>query len=162
MNFLTVVNVAFPFGAEFSRLSLKRVLASKGIVPNDILLDIGSSRALVSCKDSFSTQVSVLAIDGFVLFGKVLQCFVGAAPFIGTSEYFITHHPTSILLVKNVSLLNILIWSRRVGGVRTVVPISWSDCVVVTDGVTRAKAVRKLLVDKIEGESLCIFFAQQS
>lgn len=162
MDFLTITNVAFPFGVEFSRLSLKRILVSKGIIPDDILLDIGSSTALVSCKDSFSTQVSVITIDGLILFGQVLRCCIGAAPFIGASKYFITHHSSSILFVKQFSLLEVLLWARRMKGVITVIPITSSDGVVVTESIATAVEIRNFLIDKFSSEGVCIVFARRS
>lgn len=159
MEYITIINVNFPFGAAFTRLSLDRLLRSVGIETEEILLDVSARRAVVGLSDTYAVQDAVIKLDGISFFGETLRLVVSStAPALwrGGAFRLVTMRPTSCLLVQGTSpdmTTSLLVCVRRMSGAVSVTSCSQTALLVDTRDVPAAVRLRSWILAALRGAS---------
>lgn len=163
--YATIINVTFPFGLEFTRLSIARLFDTIGVRVGEILLDGTAGRAVVALPQPYDLQHALLHLHGLLLFGRPIRLAGCPPPTIALPFYFpspplptgsrsssssstgsavvvVTLRPTRMLLVQRVSLVTLALFVRRWKGVTRWRPLTPSSAVVEASSVSAAVRLR--------------------
>lgn len=162
MEFVVVTNVSFPVGIEFTRCTLLRLLRSTPGV-DDIVLDVPRGRAMVVFTESTGAQEALVALDGFVLFGRTLSLRIAPPPVSPVTGYIVTTRMSKYLLIRNAPYLAVVVKLKHVAGVQTVTSAGVNSCFVTTASVEDALLTKALVCSHLSrwGTAVAVSFLRR-
>jgi hypothetical protein len=144
MEFVEITNVSFPVGIEFTRRTLLRLFHSIHGV-EDVVLDAGEGRAMVSFAESSAAQEALVSFDGFVMFGLALSLRISPPPLSPVAGFIVTTRMSRYLLIRNAPYLSVVVKLKHVAGIEAVTSAGVNSCFVVTESVEDARRAKVLV-----------------
>lgn len=163
MEILLVRNLKFFFGVEFCRLTLMRCFGQYGTL-YDILIDFSRREALVSYVDSTSAQDAYLKMNGFLLFGEVIEVSITESPISDVPGCTVTYRPSRCLIIRGAPFLWVELNLRHVKGVVEVQFFGQTTTVVLFESQRVSKAIKKLFDGCIgyNGKLIMVLYLKRS
>lgn len=158
MELVTVYNLSFTFGHEFTKLSLLRLCMSWHKDVPELILIPDFRVGLLKFSDTFQVQTAIVNLDGAPFLGKAL-CVNAGPPLFCQRKYIYSYFPTNVLYFKNLSLRELVIIRRLKGVIATSMYLKNEWLVVIKDSFL-AWRIQKIFYEQRRRESMpnAVFF----
>lgn len=144
MEYVTVYNLCFPFGRDFTELSLRRLCKSTHNCLPDVICFVDYNIGLLLYSDALEVQNAVVNLDGVSFCGRVIRVNVGLPPF-HLKKFMHSFLPTSILYFKSLTF-NQFIFIKRLNGVVATEFDATRGCLVKTKDAFIGWVIQKFLL----------------
>lgn len=151
MELITLYNLSFTFGHEFTMLSLLRLCMSRHKGVPELILIPDFQLGLLKFSDTFQVQTAIVNLDGTPFLGKTLYAKAGPPPFY-PRKYIYSCFPTNILYFKNLNLRELVFIRGLKGVITTNMNIKDEWLVVIKDSFL-AWRIQKLFFEQRRRES---------
>lgn len=129
MELVTIYNLSFPFGVEFTELSLLRLCKCVHRELPEVYGFFDYNIFFLRYSDPFELQNAIVYFDGYPLFGKSLRATAGPPPFY-SKAFMRSLLPTRFLHVKTLTL-DQFISIRQMNGTVTTQFDGFNNCLIL-------------------------------